>query len=177
MKKTAKKSVQMKSIPLPPLAPKPGIFYSPVNAFAAPGLQGRNAITLANSSAGILEVTAHDPVHFDSLQWVAIALPVALGTPIKGLSVCYQIVYPGGIRPGRTYIVNPSLLELSPRGVSSNLLSDNMQLNASLPTTYTTSAGLAANKTVVGPLTCLLQIVIGDPQDVILINGIKLVTG
>jgi hypothetical protein len=52
-----------------------------------------------------------------------------------------------------------------------------MQLNASLPTTYTTSAGLAANKTVVGPLTCLLQIVIGDPQDVILINGIKLVTG
>jgi hypothetical protein len=177
MKKTPKKSVQRKSIPLRPLPPRPGIFYSPVNACAAPGVQGRNAINLASHPAGMLDVTAHDPVHFDSLQWVAIAMPVALGTPIKGLSVSYQIVYPAGIRPGRTYIVNPSLMEINASGVSLNLLSDTMQLNAAQPTTYTTSAGLAANKTAVGPLTCSLQIVIGDPQDVIMINGVKLVTG
>lgn len=157
---------------------RPGIFYSPVNACATSSGQGRNLITLTTGSSCELAVTANEIVHFDHQQWVAIGMPVALGTRIKGLSVYYQIIYPSGSRARtRTYITNLSLVEISLSGASSNLLSDNAQLNATQPTIGTTSAGLAANKTVVGPLTCLLQIVIADLQDVILIKGIKLITG
>jgi hypothetical protein len=112
-------------------------------------------------------------------QVVVIAMPVARGTPIKGLKIYYQIVYPAGTEnTTRTYLCNSQLVEYGEANHGSvGLLTDNNQLNRTVPSTYSTSAGLAANKTSEGPLSCVLQAVIGDPRDTILIGGIQLVTG
>ena len=158
---------------------KPGIFYSPVNALPANGSVRKTEIQLSSDSTGQLAVSAPRQVSCAMLQKLAIAMPVTLGTPIKGLSVYYQIVYPAGVRNStRTYIVNPALVEHNATSHTSvDLLNDVNQLNQTAPTTYTSVVGIPANKTAQGPLTCVLQICIGDPADVILIAGVKLITG
>jgi hypothetical protein len=161
------------------LKDRPGIYYSPV--YAANGNSSAENIfyKIEASSACQSIISATREIHYAMNQKIVIAMPVPKGMRIAGVSVYYQIVYPAGVRnTTRTYISPVQLVEYDVANHASvNLLTDNQQLNQTMPSTYTTNAGLAANKTSKGPLTCLLQIVIGDPNDCILIGGIKLITG